>query len=472
MSDALSPRQPHRPLRWPEVVTDLRDALTGLDRPVYIVGGAVRDALLGRPLKDLDLAVPDGGAALARRIANRMGGAFFPLDSARDVGRALLDTGHGRLVLDVARFRGADLYADLADRDFTINAMAADLRADLDLLIDPLNGEQDARAKVIRRCGPQSLADDPVRCLRAVRLSAQLGMRIEPATVQDVRRYAPLLADASPERVRDELFRLLALPQAAAALRAAAAVGLIAPVLPGLHHTGAAWTRGLGVIAHLASVTAAVSGAYSDNLTASFGIGLLVMQLGRFEPQLRAHFEAAWPNDRPHQALLALIALLYTAGLPPLDSDRAAALRLSSDERARAAQVMRGTGAMLALDAGDRRVLHRFWRDAGPAGVDMCLLSAVDFLAAAGNTLDQDAWLAVVAHVCALLDAYFNHFTEIVAPPPLLDGLELMRALDVAPGPAVGALLAAVREAQAAGEVRTADEALALARAQLSGGQR
>lgn len=469
MNNDLSPRQPYRPLRWPDAILSLRAALAGGATPVYVVGGAVRDALLHRPLRDFDLAVPSGGIALARQIANRMGGDFFPLDRARDVGRALLGAEHGRLVVDVARFRGPDLYADLADRDFTINALAVDLRADLDLLIDPLGGEQDARAGIIRRCGPQSLDDDPVRCLRAVRLSAQLGMRIEPVTVQDVRRCAPRLAAASPERVRDELFRLLALPKAAAALRAAAAVGAVTPVLPEVDLTGGSWSRALVAVEHLAAIAAACAD-YTDDFTASLGVGLLIMQLGRFRAPLRAHFATPWPNGRQHQALLALTALLASAGSAALAGERAAALRLSNAEGERAVRVIRGASAALTLDPGDRRALHRFWRDTGPAGVDMCLLGAADFLARAGAALDQDRWLAAVDKISALLDVYFNRYAEIVEPPPLMDGNTLMRALGLPPGPDVGALLAAVREAQAAGEIHTADEALQLARLLLGGG--
>lgn len=464
MLNDLIPRQPYRPLRWPDVVYDLREALADVNVPVYIVGGAVRDALLHRPLKDLDLAVPSGGTALARRIADRLGGAFFPLDVARDVGRALLDTGPDRLIVDVARFRGEDLRADLADRDFTINALAVDLHANLDMLLDPLGGEGDARDKVIRRCGHRSLADDPVRCLRAVRLSAQLGMRIERETTSDVRRYAPRLAEVSSERVRDELFRLLALPKAAAALRAAAALGLIEPVLPELDLSGDGWTRSLRTVEYLAGIAASVSPGRSDNLTASFGMGLLIMQLDRFRDPLRAHFETPWPNGRSHQALLALTALFYSAGAQLLDSNRAAALRLSNNERDRAAAIIGGAGALLTLDTSDRRVLHRFWRDSGAAGVDMCLVAAADYLAHAGSALDQDTWLGVIEKVCVLLDAFYNRYYEIVEPPALVDGLALMRALGLSSGPAVGALLAAVREAQAAGEVQTTDDALRLAR--------
>ena len=176
------PRDPYRPLLWPELIHRLRPLAAEASQPVYIVGGAVRDALAGRPVHDVDLAVAQGGIRLARRIANGLDGGFFVLDRERDVARALLDTKDGKILIDVAGFRGASLLADLADRDFTINAMAVELGTDCTQIIDPLGGEADARAKVLRQCGPASLHNDPLRALRALRLAAQFELRIEPAT--------------------------------------------------------------------------------------------------------------------------------------------------------------------------------------------------------------------------------------------------------------------------------------------------
>ncbi len=108
-------------LAWSDAILDLQDLLRddATDaEPIYVVGGAVRDALLRRPIKDVDIAVAHGGIKLARRIANHFGGGFFPLDAERDVGRALIDTPDGRLSIDVAGFRGDSLDADLRDRDF------------------------------------------------------------------------------------------------------------------------------------------------------------------------------------------------------------------------------------------------------------------------------------------------------------------------------------------------------------------
>ncbi len=165
-------RQPHRPLIWPDLLYEIQDRILQDSQPVYVVGGAVRDALMGRPVTDIDLTVPQGAVALARRIANTLSGDVFVLDSERDVGRALVDTPDGRFMVDVARFRAEDLAADLLDRDFTINAMAVALHGDLSALIDPLDGEQDVRDKVLRRCTPQSLAqrsDSRAACRAAER---------------------------------------------------------------------------------------------------------------------------------------------------------------------------------------------------------------------------------------------------------------------------------------------------------------
>src|SRR5690606_5361203 len=146
-----------------------------------------RDALLERQLTDLDLAVAKDAIPLARRIANALRGDFFVLDAERDVGRVLVDTPDGRFMIDVARFRGDDLLADLNDRDFTINAMAVGLSAEIILLIDPLNGDGDLSDKLVRQCNPHAFAPDPLRALRAVRRSVQFGMRFERDTLNDMR---------------------------------------------------------------------------------------------------------------------------------------------------------------------------------------------------------------------------------------------------------------------------------------------
>jgi len=494
----LMPRAPARPLLWPEIIGDLQMFLADMPDEIYIVGGAVRDALLRRPLKDIDLATSGDGMKLARKIANQFDGDFFALDSERDVGRALVSTANGRLMFDVARFRGDGLLDDLTDRDFTINAMAVNLRGDLSSLIDPLGGEGDIEAKVLRRCSAYALSGDPIRALRAVRQGMQLGMRIEPETLADIRAVSPALADTSPERVRDELFKLLALPKPASVLRVADVVGVLQVVLPelsALHglpqsasHIRDVWEHTLSVVENLSNILLVLDYNRSDSTTSSFSMGAMAIQLDRYRAQLRAHVNVEWPNERTHRAMVMLAALLHDIGKPAtasqdetgrwhflkyrrvgakLAGDRALALRLSNAEREWLIKIIHHHNWPLLMDEMTPLLIHRFWRTLGEAGVDVCLISLADYLGSLGSYINQDLWLAVVDRVRVLLEAYFERHDQLVAPPTLVDGNQLMQTLHLKPGRIIGELLDLIREAQVAGEIESAEAALRFARTHL-----
>ncbi len=469
------PRDPYRPLLWPELIHRLRPFAAEVSQPVYIVGGAVRDALAGRPVHDVDLAVAQGGIRLARRIANGLDGGFFVLDRERDVARALLDTKDGKILIDVAGFRGASLLADLADRDFTINAMAVELGTDCTQIIDPLGGEADARAKVLRQCGPASLHNDPLRALRALRLAAQFELRIEPATRLSIHAVRERLYDSSVERVRDEFWRLLALPRVGAALRVASATGLLVRIVPETGDLSArparndaysdAWQETLATLTSLRQIVAAFGPQRSDQHGATFGVGMLVMQLDRWRPQLQQHLQHSWPNGRPHSALLMLAAMLCAVGEASIAAElavkRARAMCLANVECERLNAVLRWQREPLLLTELSDLNLYRFWRKTGVAGVDACLLAAARYLGEAGSRLNQDDWLAFVERIARLLQVRFE---GMATTEPLLDGKSLMRALKLPPGPRVGVLLEHIREAQVSGQVNTVTEALAAAR--------
>ncbi len=484
----LAPRQPRQPLLWPDAVLSLFDVVSEIEQPAYVVGGAVRDALLRRPLKDIDLVTPEGGQKLARRIANRVGGSYYSLDPERDVGRALVETADGLCVIDVARFRGDDLRADLLDRDFTVNALAVDLHGDLGMLIDPAGGEQDAFDKVLRLCRSGAIADDPVRALRAVRQSVLLGFRIAPEALAEARACAARLVDASPERVRDELFRLLALPRrgtpvsiqwvyrllalprAAAALRVADAIGLLRVVLPeveALKSTGH-WQTTLAAIDALAAIWAAISPQRSDETAARFSLGMLVMALDRYRARLQAHLTTQWPDERQHLALIAFAMVLRTTDAGSADA-RAAQMPLSNRERERIGLILGGVDRL--PEQLTPLSLYHFWRPLGEAGVDVVLTDLALYLAASEMVnIDQDVWIRRLERARTLLEAYYERRAEVVEPPVLVDGHQLMTMLGIGPGQAVGRLLEGIREAQVTGEVRTPEEALAWARSALDRG--
>jgi poly(A) polymerase len=157
----------------------------------YLVGGAVRDSILGRENKDLDIVCSGDTRGIARKVADATHGSFFVLDDARNTCRVITETSFGdRIVYDFVQMR-TSIINDLSERDFTINAMAIDLRK-LDYVIDPLKGGRDLQEKWLRPCSPTSFLKDSVRVIRAVRYSVNLKLKMEKSTQS-------LLAEAAGE---------------------------------------------------------------------------------------------------------------------------------------------------------------------------------------------------------------------------------------------------------------------------------
>jgi len=158
-------------------VERLRPALQP-GQAIYLVGGAVRDAVRGVEVKDLDFAVAGDALAVGRKIARKLQADFFPLDVERQSARVIVSRPDGsRVNLDFTALRGDDLKSDLSERDFTINAMAIDPEQS-QALIDPLDGLNDLRHKTLRACSEHALLDDPLRALRGVRLALELGLHM------------------------------------------------------------------------------------------------------------------------------------------------------------------------------------------------------------------------------------------------------------------------------------------------------
>jgi tRNA nucleotidyltransferase (CCA-adding enzyme) len=176
-----------------------------LPKPVYVVGGAVRDGLLGRVRAelDLDLVIPTGAVDVARKLAAAYRAGFVLLDPERQIARVVFPG----MTVDIAQQDGASILDDLNRRDYTLNAIAYDLQTSE--TIDPFNGTQDIQQRVIRMVCQQNLVEDPLRLLRAYRQAAQLNFTIEADTRKAIQELAPLLTTVAAERVLMELRYLL-----------------------------------------------------------------------------------------------------------------------------------------------------------------------------------------------------------------------------------------------------------------------
>lgn len=469
---------------------------------VWLVGGSVRDVLLGRAIHDFDFAVERDAIGVARAVADHLDAPMYVMDAERDTARVVVHENTARIFLDFAGLRGPTLEGDLSGRDFTINAIAVDLVRP-DTLIDPFGGRRDLDARYIRAVTDRSLLDDPNRLLRAARLSMQLDFSIESRTRAQIRKSAHLVKTSAAERARDELHQLVALPGLHASLLLLNDLGLLGELMPELpamrgvaqpppHHWDV-FEHTLRMADVLETLLARAAGIPSQRhapkaVTApGFAWGALDKAIGPLRDVLQPHLEKTLSDERPVWLLLKWAALFHDAAKPvtrSVDADgrirfleheevgadmvvqRTRALRFSSDEVERVRTIVRHhmRPHHLAHSGASRRAIYRFFRDTREAGVDVLLHALADRLATDGPDLDAEGWAQRLDLARTMLDEYFHRHEEAVNPAPLLTGHDVMQALGLQAGPQVGKVLEAVREAQAAGEVKTRQEALALAK--------
>ena len=457
----------------------------------YLVGGCVRDWLLGRSSHDIDFAVAGDAVKLARRVADRMGGAFVLLDEERCTSRVVTRGENGQhLFIDFAQLQGDDIVTDLSQRDFTVNAIAVAVADARSRIIDPYGGRRDLQLGLVRAVSETAFQDDPLRTLRAVRIAAEIEASIEQGTEELLRRAVHLIANVSAERVRDELARVVALPGAALHLRYLDELGLLVVIIPELEtlkgveqsepHYQDVFEHSLETVRRLEEVIEALEGCEGK-------LPLIPLLLSPFSRQLSVHLSQAISGDRLRLTVLKLAALLHDLGKPATKSvdDEGGAhfyghegegaeavgailrrLRFGGNEVALAKTIVANhTRPCLLADQEvvTRRAVYRFFRDTGDAGVDTLLLCLADHLATSGPNLRMARWRKKVEFVASMLADYYERQQQVISPPKLISGHDLMDELGLEEGPRIGELLEAVREAQVEGEVRTREDALALA---------
>jgi len=459
----------------------------------YLIGGCVRDRLLGRESRDIDFVVRGDAVKLAREVADKLGGSFVLLDEETDTGRVVVrEEGGERLFIDFTRLRGEDIGVDLTKRDFTIDAMAMDVAslAESPRIIDPYGGQRDLQDGRLRAVSENVFHDDPLRLLRAVRLAAELGFSIDFLTDALLRWNHALIERASPERVRDELARILALPKAADSLGYMDSSGLLTTIIPELvalkgleqppPHRYDVFVHSIETVATMDEIQeAGYETVDSDTRYPVAGI------LAPFSAQLSARLDGVIAGDRSRLTSLKLAALLHDVGKPAtktidanghirfLEHQRKGAdmaeailkrLRFSVKETRLIQAIIAHHMRPLLLSKREvvtNRAIYRFFRETGGAGVDVLILSLADHLATSGpDGLDIAEWEKLLGLVHRMLGDYYEERGKVISPPKLIDGHDLMERFGLKPGPKIKELLEAVREAQVQGEVATKEEAL------------
>ncbi len=461
-------------------VIDLGKWVSDIKEPfpeLYLVGGVIRDLLLGRMCKDIDLVCKDAGM-FARLLAKGRNVAVIPMEKKPDAPTfRVVDRNFPSRVLDIAEMRGATILEDLRCRDFTINAIAMQIgkNGQPGDIIDPVNGRGDIRKKIIRCVRKDVFESDPLRILRAYRLAAQLGFVIEPATQEKMQAGVLLLARISVERIVSELLLILEQSVAAEVIRTMDETGILEVIFPEIgpmkgcpqntYHHKDVWGHSLLVIKHC---------EYILNHLPEY-----------FEENHRAISDNLGGHNR--LSLLKLAALLHDVGKPPTRGlnhetgritfyghDEAGAammaviterLKMAKRDREFLGLLLSEHLHVLSLSAPDvrPRTLMRWFRKFGDDVIPIFILGMADIQSALGPASRADVMAAHLDWFRRATLQYYDKAQPQLARSSLISGNDLVD-MGIKPGPEIGRLLERIREAQDMGEVADKADALSLAR--------
>ncbi len=426
----------------------------------FLVGGAVRDAFLGRPVKDWDVVVPGKAERIAKSLSSSLGKApIVHLD------QGILRVIAGDAWVDVATRQGRNIREDLTRRDFTINAMAVSPKGKL---IDPVGGLADLEARLIRAVSRENLRDDPLRCLRAFRFASELGFSVDPKTFSWIKKEAPGLEKVAPERVWFELKLLLLGQHLRTALESAWNAGVLKVIIPELLESDSNW-GGNNLLQHsMDTATVAAGVLWNMGITpfVHYKKHLAVLE----NPSMRAAF--------------VLSALLHDIGKPHTYQENgdevhfyghdtlgarmakriAARLRMSGEETDALVLLVSNHMHPHFLGQGEgptRRAMNRFLRRAGEWAFPIVILAYADALS---STLSHQGVVSHLILAKSLHDFIEEMEKEKKKEPRLITGNDLI-SMGLKPGPLFREIIEEIEDLRAERKIRTKKAALAAVKA-------
>ncbi len=455
-----------------------------LNRPVYVVGGAVRDHLLQRNPKDIDLVCEDA-EHLAKQLAHAHNGKITRLENDfRPVAtwRVSCRRADGQLMeIDASPFAGGELTADLTYRDFTLNAVAIEVLAHgcLGSVVDPLGGCRDMESGVIRQASPRAFKNDPLRILRAVRFAAVLNFEIESVTRNAIQNCRRLLTDTAPERISSELLQILGTPRGQARFRWMDELGVLEVIFPEIttmkgcrqnsfHHLDV-WEHSLAVMENCECLIHHLEDVFDREAEQA----RQVLEVGHRIPLLKL---AAMLHDMGKPAMRSVDSetghITFhghdTQGALQVEvvADR---LRLSNSQKTFLKQMAAEHLHVKSLSKPEvKRSTRMCWfRRMMDLSVPSVILGVADIQGTLGPATSSEERERHTQWLVRMLQAYFQDIKPRITRKDLISGKDLIKA-GMTPGPGMGKLLRAIQQAQDEGKVTTVEEALALAKSYLN----
>jgi len=477
------------------IPADLKQAMAPLFQycgEMYIVGGAIRDWFLGRKIKDIDFVVEKNASLAAKRIADHFHGSFYILDEKRQTSRALITLNEQPLKIDFALLNGESIQADLYQRDFTINSIAFNV-SHPEVIIDPLKGKLDLGKAVLKPCSKQSFILDPIRAIRAVRFINDFDLQLTAGADEQIIAAVPLLKNISGERKRDELFRIFESKDAARSMELLQKFQMWPELFPMIEkleqiacnvpHIQDGLRHSLSVLNYCQILLNCLMNGKKDDRNPFIQSGLEL--LDRYQQGLREFFERPINPERRYDGLIYLAAIYHDIGKTKIPPKMKEGMSIFPDHAKTSAEVFKKICPHWALSKHEcsfiqnliashtlpsdiqeikpvdaRKALHRFYRQYGKAGMLQGIFHMADILATYEEKLTQERWQRALQTSDSLLKCWYEQYSEIVDPPVLLNGEDLLRNFGLKKGKEIGRLLGKLLEAQAAGEVTNKQEAM------------
>lgn len=456
--------------------------IAGAENDIYLVGGCIRDRLLGRKTKDIDFVVSCFPEKIAEKLAKILHAPCITLDEHYRIYRVIHPV--SKQYFDFARMQGKTIKEDLKRRDFTINAIAQKINGDNDdNLIDPFEGIKDIKKKKIRFISEKAITEDSLRLLRAFRFAAELAFSIEPGSLKLVKKHSTLIARSASERIREEIGKICICTHSGKTFEQMDTARLLTKIFPELESGR-----------RVARVYYPEGGVLYHSLDSVNQMDFIVQNtshlFGKIQKNIQNYLNSTSHGVFPLYALLKLAALLHDVGKPSTAKRIKGRLRFFLHEEAGAkiikyismrlrmsrkethllqtvARAHMRPGNLAYVEEITDRAIHRFFRDYGEEGIAVLLVSLADRFCYISRRKIANKTDRHHRTILTLLNKYFLK-KQTILPPKIINGKELMDALHLTESPLIGRLLNAIYEAQSEGLIKTKSQAFDYARTKLA----
>ncbi|AKL93597.1 CCA-adding enzyme [Clostridium aceticum] len=449
-----------------------------VDTEIYLVGGTIRDILLDRKMKDLDFVALHHPKVIAKKISSQLEGTFIELDKEREIYRIVLED---KSTIDIAKAKGNTIEEDLCQRDFTINAMAYDLRQGWPIrkeeIIDPLKGRKDLDDKRILHTEERVFYEDPVRMLRAVAFMAQLKFQLDHKTQELIKSESARIVSVSGERIAEELFKILAEPMTYYYFDFMdKQLNLLEKIFPEIiemktigeckYHVVDSWKHSINTMKTVESYIYAnkffeghIGQAYEEHTSERIAGGhkrLQLLKLGALfhdigKPSARRIDHTGRVRFRGHEITGAELMKEY-----------AGKMRLSGREKEILCKYI--ALHMWPLDLYKKndvsgKTLYKLFNKMGRETLDILLIALGDIVATRKILDPKEEMGMFKVHIEYIANNYLTRYKQIENISTIINGTEVMEILNISEGSTVGEMLEEIRKAIYFGEIEPTKEA-------------